>query len=321
MTFPIDFVVTWVDGSDPVWVAKKNKYLTDSQKIDANDARYRDYGLLKNWFDRVWRYAPWVNNVYLITDNQAPDWAVKDSRITTVNHDDFIPKQYLPTFNSNVIEMNLWRINELNEHFVCFNDDMFLTQPVKKEDFFTGDGLPVLNGSLRPIIAREMFSKSVFNNMLFINKTFPKKDYFRKHMREYLNVRKYGIVSVLVTISNMIYHDWVGFFEDHLAYPNLKSWFWDLNRTNPEVFEKTSSHRFRSTDDFSIWLLKNAYLATGFFSPRSRNFGEMLGVSNINDLKKVKQLLKSKKMVVVNDSIDGVEADMILNKLVKLMEI
>ncbi|MCG5036234.1 stealth family protein [Lactiplantibacillus plantarum] len=147
MAFPIDFVVSWVDGSDPTWVAKKNEYLTDSQKIDANNSRYRDYGLLKNWFDRVWRYAPWVNNVYLITDNQAPNWAIEDSRIITLDHEDFIPKQYLPTFNSSVIEMNLWRIDELNEHFVYFNDDMFVAQPVSREDFLHLKGYLYLMGA------------------------------------------------------------------------------------------------------------------------------------------------------------------------------
>ena len=321
MAFPIDFVVSWVDGSDPTWVAKKNEYLTDSQKIDANNSRYRDYGLLKNWFDRVWRYAPWVNNVYLITDNQAPNWAIEDSRIITLDHEDFIPKQYLPTFNSSVIEMNLWRIDELNEHFVYFNDDMFVAQPVSREDFFTPEGLPVLNGSLRPIIAREMFSKIVFNNMLFVNQKFPKSDYFRKHTRKYINIRNYGIVAVLVKISNLIYQNWVGFFVDHLAYPNLKSWFLDLNTTNPEIFTQTSMHRFRSPDDYTIWLLKNMYLATGTFSPRNKNFGEMVGVSNVNDLRKVKRLLKSKKIVVINDSIDDFQASSIINKLVNLMEI
>ncbi|MDO7806022.1 Stealth CR1 domain-containing protein [Lactiplantibacillus pentosus] len=321
MTFPIDFVVTWVDGSDPVWVAKKNEYLTDSQKVDANDERYRDYGLLKNWFDRVWKYAPWVNNVYLITDNQAPDWARADSRIITVNHEDFIPKQYLPTFNSSAIEMNLWRISALNEHFVYFNDDMFITQPVSREDFFTSDGLPVLNGSLRPVIAREMFSKIIFNNMLLVNQMFPKSNYFRKNTRKYINIKKYGVVASLVTLSNSIYHNWVGFFEDHLAYPSLKSWFFDLNRTNPDVFNQTSMHRFRSSDDYTIWLLKNMYLATGTFSPRSKKFGEMVSVSNVDDLRKVKRLLHSRKMVVINDSIDAFQASAVINKLVKLMGI
>lgn len=26
MNFPIDFVVTWVDGSDPIWRKKKSRY-------------------------------------------------------------------------------------------------------------------------------------------------------------------------------------------------------------------------------------------------------------------------------------------------------
>lgn len=28
--FPIDFVVTWVDGSDPIWIRQKNNFSEDA---------------------------------------------------------------------------------------------------------------------------------------------------------------------------------------------------------------------------------------------------------------------------------------------------
>lgn len=39
----------------------------------------------------------------------------------------------------------LWRIPGLSEHFICFNDDLFLLQPVMVGDFFE-DGAPIANG-------------------------------------------------------------------------------------------------------------------------------------------------------------------------------
>ena len=69
----VDFVIPMVDGADVTWYEKKLKY---SGKLsgDENINRYRDWGTLKYWFRGVEKYAPWVNKVYLITDNQTPEW-------------------------------------------------------------------------------------------------------------------------------------------------------------------------------------------------------------------------------------------------------
>ena len=67
----IDFVLTWVDGADADWLKKKASYLPGAVK---NDARFRDWGILKYWFRAVEAYAPWVRKIFLITDNQCPDW-------------------------------------------------------------------------------------------------------------------------------------------------------------------------------------------------------------------------------------------------------
>ena len=71
MSFPIDFVVTWVDGSDLDWRAKKSKYDSAFTTNNMNsDKAYREWGTFKYWFRGVEKFAPWVNNVYLVTDNQ-----------------------------------------------------------------------------------------------------------------------------------------------------------------------------------------------------------------------------------------------------------
>ena len=85
----------------------------------------------------VERHAPWVNNIYLITNGQRPKWLnVNHPKLKWVRHEEFIPEEYLPTFNSSAIEMNIHRIDGLSENFVLFNDDMYLIQDVKYSDFF-----------------------------------------------------------------------------------------------------------------------------------------------------------------------------------------
>ena len=42
-TYPIDIVIPWVDGSDPVWQADHAKYRA-SKSADDHPARYREWG-------------------------------------------------------------------------------------------------------------------------------------------------------------------------------------------------------------------------------------------------------------------------------------
>ena len=111
----IDFVIPWVDGEDPQWKAEKAGYekawspkgvaLDETVSIgDANaDCRYRELGCLRFWFRGVEQFAPWVNRVFFVTCGQRPSWLnVNHPKLVLVNHRDFIPEKYLPTFCSNV---------------------------------------------------------------------------------------------------------------------------------------------------------------------------------------------------------------------------
>ena len=69
-----------------------------------------------------------------------PKWLnTAHEKIQIVKHEDFMAPAYLPTFNINSIELNLHRIKGLSEHFVFFNDDMFLIDFVRPEDFSKTD--------------------------------------------------------------------------------------------------------------------------------------------------------------------------------------
>jgi hypothetical protein len=90
-------------------------------------------------------YAPWINHIYLVTDRQIPSWLNRhNKKISVIDHTDIIPHQFLPTFNSHVIEFYLHLIPNLSDHYIYFNDDFFLSAPVKPEYFFTTNGLPLI---------------------------------------------------------------------------------------------------------------------------------------------------------------------------------
>jgi hypothetical protein len=60
----------------------------------------------------------------------------ENPKLEIVRYEDYIPKEYLPVFNSNTIEMNYHRIDDLSENFVLFNDDMIPLQPIDEEYYF-----------------------------------------------------------------------------------------------------------------------------------------------------------------------------------------
>ena len=137
----IDFVVTWLDSSDAEWQKSYAIYSNDSKGRKEN-ARFRDFNIFQYWFRAVERYAPWVNKVFLITNGKFPDWINKDNpKLVLVKHEDYMPKECLPTFNSCAIEMHMHKIEGLSEHFVYFNDDMILNAPVTQNYYFQ-EGLP-----------------------------------------------------------------------------------------------------------------------------------------------------------------------------------
>ena len=94
--------------------------------LDIDENKYRDNGLLKYWFRGIEKYAPWVRRIHFITMGQKPAWLDENHpKLHLVNHTDYIPREFLPTFNSNVIELMIHKIPDLAEHFVHFNDDFF----------------------------------------------------------------------------------------------------------------------------------------------------------------------------------------------------
>lgn len=142
--FPVDIVITWVDGNDPKHKTKCLEYFTKwrpGRKVEAG--RFRDNGELRFSMRSLENFAPWIRRVYLVTDGQHPAWLnLEHPKITIVDHKDFIPSEYLPTFNSHVIESFLHRLPGLAEHYVYLNDDVFLARPTVKSDFFSANGIP-----------------------------------------------------------------------------------------------------------------------------------------------------------------------------------
>lgn len=160
----IDVVFTWVDNTDENWqkkfeVHRNNSKSTGVGQYATDNARFDNHNELFYSVKAVKKYLPWVRNIYIVTDNQVPNWMSKVKGVTVVDHTEIIDPKYLPTFNSHVIEAFLYCIPGLSENFIYFNDDVFVAKELPKEHFFSANNIASLFVSTKNL--HEMERKGV----------------------------------------------------------------------------------------------------------------------------------------------------------------
>lgn len=299
----IDFVVTWVDGSDPAWRAEKARYSGRSQDDDSAE-RYREWGLFRYWFRGVEKFAPWVRKVHLITWGHLPGWLVREHpKLHIVRHQDYIPEEFLPVFNSNVLEIYMHRIEGLSRRFVYFNDDMYLAGPVKPEFFFKG-GKPCDMLAFQPVVANPknpVMSHVYLNNSLTLCKYFDKRENVRRQPGAYLHVG-YPPLYFFYNILELGFPLFTGFYTVHGPSPFLRDTFEELWEKEGELLKEMSANRFRSGGDVTPYLFREWQKLSGNFHPC--NIQKAFGYFDVGDdnSRLIRTLRGNKKKVVcVND--------------------
>lgn len=304
----IDLVLTWVDGSDPEWLKEKAKFLDN--KISSNDFisgsnRFDDQGLLKYWFRGVEKYLPWINKIFFVTYGHYPTWLnLVNPKIILVKHTDFIPLEYLPTFNSNTILLNLHRIPNLSENFIYFNDDMYVINECAERNFFKNN-LPV-DMAIQDCISapdKDPFWDMMINNLMVINKNFKKRNSVLKFFKKWYSL-KYSFKNLTKNILLSKFNYFPGFHDVHLPNAYLKSTFYEVWEKNKDICEETCSHKFRSAEDITEWTMRYWQLAKGMFCPINK---EKLGkYVSLKDSTAIRYLNSKPKapLVCLNDSTD-----------------
>ena len=304
MSEEIDFVVTWVDGEDEVWQDTKKKYSAHSDYGDRPE-RYRNWGWMRYWFRGVEKYAPWVRKIHFVTWGHLPGWLETDHpKLHIVQHEDFLPQELLPVFNSSLIERYLHRIPGLAEKFVLFNDDMFLNQPVEEEDFFQ-NGLPcyeALEAVIRASDVNEIYSHIMLNNISVINARFSKRNVVRKNFFKWFNLR-YG-PEVFRNICLAPWNTFQNITNSHLPVPFLKSTFYDVWKSEPEILDATCSHQFRSITDVNQYLFRYWDIMRGKFVPKKRDGKAYHIGTGHDDYRAVTEAIRlaKGKMICINDT-------------------
>lgn len=296
----IDFVVLWVDGNDPVWKAKKAAY-HPTQRADVSEVRYRDWDTFRYWFRAVEKYAPWVNRIHLITDDQVPEWLdTSNPKLHMVSHKDYIPADNLPLFNSSAIEIGIVNIPQLADRFVFFNDDLFLNAPVTPEYFFI-DGVPVdMAGLTHRGTSNSTFHGIMENDYALLNKHFNKQSVIRKHFFRWYRPT-YG-KTFLRTVLYGRGNEFHGIVIPHVSVPYRKSDHSRVWEKEGALLAETQEHRFRYSTDINHYIFRFWRLCEGDFIPK-RSKGKYLSLRDMQSVATVERLLKSKcPELCINDN-------------------
>lgn len=236
---PIDAVYLWVDGGDPDWIARKQRaqglaYDEHSHHL----SRFRDRGELRYSMRSLLFNAPWIRNIYLVTDAQLPDWLdVSSSRITVVDHRDiFGPESGIPNFNSQAIASRVHKIPGLAEQYIIMNDDVFFNRPAAPDLFFTpAGGVVVPMSRTLAVLAPFDWGSPV--------------DAARKNTARLIE-RDFNRTPIHIF--------------RHTPIPQLRSLMYELEERYRTEFDALEKSQFRSRDDYEVngWLHHNVALLT-----------------------------------------------------------
>lgn len=226
-------------------------------------------GLLKYWFRGVEKFAPWVNRIHFVTCGHVPEWLNTDhEKLHIVKHSDYIDSAYLPTFNSNAIELSMHKIEGLSEHFVYFNDDTFLTAPVKETHFFRNN-LPCDYYEMKAIVSYfnpDSIDYIRMNNTGMINRNYSGRKKKLKYFKKKFSCC-YDKKTLIRNTVSFFWRDYLGFRDPHLPIPYQKSDFVRLWEKEKFDMEQTISHKFRTPYDVNHWIFRYARMVEGQFTP------------------------------------------------------
>jgi hypothetical protein len=274
VTFPIDVVYTWVDGEEPAMRRKRAEYkgqgTADILDKEVNESRYTSHDELKYSLRSLQMYADFVRNVYVVTDGQTPEWLDENADgITVVDHKEIFPDGVLPVFNSHAIETRLHHIPGLSDHYLYFNDDVFVGRRVTPEHFFHGSGAmrvpvsPLKIGVGKPH-AEETATNSASKNV-------------RRLLQE-----KFGRMAT----NNFM----------HTPLPQQRATLSELEVLFPEEIKKTTASRFRSPQDIAMTapLLYQYALISGKGFAAKFNF-RYVNISRRDADQRLEQLLRQRR--------------------------
>ena len=226
-----------------------------------------------------------MRKIHFVTSGQKPEWLDENNpKIHLVNHKDFIPAGFLPTYNSVVIERYMYRIPGLADHFVYFNDDFYIINHITPERFFK-NGLPCDIAVFDYNPSWSQWYVRIKNNIKIINRHFNKKEVMERWHDKWFH-KSYGSKARWNYLLRF-YNKFITLRVPHNAQPYLKKTFEEVWAAAGKELTETSSNRFRALTDYTPELFRIWQICNGDFEP----------YNTYNDTKMFPLMIKSKKAI------------------------
>ena len=274
----IDAVITWVDGSEPNYKLKleenlKNKKIINRQYTQANEIDFCVASIIK--------FAPFVRKIFIVTDKQKPKFSgirhmVSLEKIEIIDHEEIFRDNLdcMPSFNIRSIDALLFKIKNLSDKFIYFNDDMFLIKETTKEDWFK-DNKAVLTGS---------WAKT-YNKQLI--KTISHK------IKNLLNIRP-SFNAAQSKAANIVGFHNKYFKSFHCGRPQIKSVIKDFYDKNPQRLINQIRYKFRDGRQYMPYsLCWHLLIKENLYVESSTNKLVEINKSRNLSAKKLEKILKS----------------------------
>ena len=228
----IDIIIPFVNNQDKEWQAEFNKHSKENGL--KGQERFRDLGVFQYVFRSIEKNCPWCRYVFLVlsSPSQIPAWLnINHPKLKIVYHKDYIPSEFLPTFNSNVIEMFYSFIEELSDNFIIMNDDFFFIKNISENYFFENNEPKVhrkiqSNGLWICRSGDKCFVDTINNNSRFIGRLFK--------------------------VSPITY------LHFHMPFPmskTLQQFIWSKNYN--ELYNSLKNSTFRQSKNYTQWLFED----------------------------------------------------------------
>ena len=274
----IDAVITWVDGSEPNYKIKleenlKNKKIINRQYTQANEIDFCVASIIK--------FAPFVRKIFIVTDKQKPKFSgirhmVSLEKIEIIDHEEIFRDNLdcMPSFNIRSIDALLFKVKNLSDKFIYFNDDMFLIKETTKEDWFK-DNKAVLTGS---------WAKT-YNKQLI--KTISHK------IKNLLNIRPSFNAAQSKAANIVGFHN--RYFKSfHCGRPQIKSVIKDFYDKNPQRLTNQIRYKFRDGRQYMPYsLCWHLLIKENLYVESSTNKLVEINKSRNLSAKKLEKILKS----------------------------
>lgn len=171
------------------WYKEYKKYCENE-----NPGRIRDMNTIEPTIYGILNHLPWVRYIWLIVydKSQLKNCSFLDNKkVKIVEHKDIIPQEFLPNFNSVIVELFMHKIVELAENILFMNDDMIYTKDIPIDYYFKNEKSVHLNKSLylyKPVYNYQY--DYIVNSTVDFIKSITGKNYLANHKHMPMPMKK-----------------------------------------------------------------------------------------------------------------------------------